>query len=193
MVIVVILNAARNSLSWFMLIIVALGYGVVKPTLGSTMKLCISLSFVYFVCNTLYTAGILVADRNNPVMVLLFVVPLALTMTVFYVWTLSALSATMQHLVIRRQTHKVKMYRNLWRLLMGSVGIIAIFLVVTTINFRQIRDAGFYSDHWMSLWFLTDGWTSILYLSVFVVLAFIWRPTQNNARYPLILAMVVLF
>ena len=37
MIIVAILNAGRNSFSFFLLLIVCMGYGVVKPSLGKTM------------------------------------------------------------------------------------------------------------------------------------------------------------
>ena len=37
LVVVAVLNAVRNSFSFFLLLIVCMGYGVVKPSLGRTM------------------------------------------------------------------------------------------------------------------------------------------------------------
>lgn len=53
LVVVAILNAARNSLSFFMLLITAMGYGVVRPTLGSVMLRVRMLSIIHFVFGVL--------------------------------------------------------------------------------------------------------------------------------------------
>ena len=49
MVLVAILNAGRNSLSFFLLLIVCMGYGVVKPSLGKTMIYVRILAIAHFV------------------------------------------------------------------------------------------------------------------------------------------------
>lgn len=43
------LNAARNSISFFMLLIVCMGYGVVRPSLGATMLRVRILALVHFI------------------------------------------------------------------------------------------------------------------------------------------------
>lgn len=44
-----VLNAARNSISFFLLCIVCMGLGVVRPSLGSLMLRVRILAFVHFV------------------------------------------------------------------------------------------------------------------------------------------------
>lgn len=46
---VALLNAARNSISFFMLLIVCMGYGVVRPSLGSVMIRVRILAVVHFI------------------------------------------------------------------------------------------------------------------------------------------------
>ncbi|KAG0311917.1 hypothetical protein BGZ99_009828, partial [Dissophora globulifera] len=107
LVMVSILNSGRNSLSLFMLLIVSMGYGVVKPTLGSTMKKVIILSLAHFLFGVIYSAGTMSpVDDVSAMIVLMVVVPLALTMTSFYVWTLQSLTTTIATLNLRRQTEK---------------------------------------------------------------------------------------
>lgn len=55
MTIVGILNAGRNSFSFFLLLIVCLGYGVVKPTLGKTMVYVRWLAAAHFVFGLVYS------------------------------------------------------------------------------------------------------------------------------------------
>lgn len=55
LIIVGILNAARNSFSFFLLLIVCMGYGVVKPTLGRTMIWVRWLAAAHFVFGLIYS------------------------------------------------------------------------------------------------------------------------------------------
>jgi len=51
--------------------------------------------------------------------------------------------------------------------------------------FAQISDRAWYADNWQSLWFWREGWMTLLYGVGFMSIAFLWRPTKNNARYGL--------
>lgn len=53
LVLVAVLNAARNSLSFFLLLITAMGYGIVRPSLGSVMLRVRLLAMVHFVFGVL--------------------------------------------------------------------------------------------------------------------------------------------
>lgn len=54
LIVVAILNAARNSFSFFLLLIVCMGYGVVKPTLGRTMVYIRYLAAAHFIFGLIY-------------------------------------------------------------------------------------------------------------------------------------------
>ncbi|TPX35005.1 hypothetical protein SmJEL517_g02519 [Synchytrium microbalum] len=185
LVLVVILNAARNSLSFFMLLVVSLGYGVVKPTLGTTMHRCIGLGCLHFVCGVMYMMGSQVLSDITAVTILIFVLPLAATMTAFYFWILTALTETMKRLELRRQSVKLEMYRNLWRLLSASVVVLVIFFIVNTFNVSYRESPNWMPHYWQWRWFLLEGWLNILYLFVYIGILILWRPTANNSRYGL--------
>ena len=53
LVIVSVLNAGRNSLSFFLLLITAMGYGIVRPRLGGVMMKVRLLALVHFVFGVL--------------------------------------------------------------------------------------------------------------------------------------------
>ncbi|KAG0223414.1 hypothetical protein BGW42_005910 [Actinomortierella wolfii] len=184
LVVVSILNSARISISLFMLLIVSMGYGVVRPTLGSTMKKCIFLAVLHFVFGVIYSAGTMSPVESASTMIILIVViPLALTMTCFYVWILQSLRATIATLTLRRQTVKMQMYQRLWRLLVFSVMALCGLLVVDTLTLMNMNSAEWLPKHWRTKWFLLDGWLNLLYLVVFSIIVFLWRPTDNNKRY----------
>lgn len=65
MVIVAILNAGRNSFSFFLLLIVCLGYGVVKPSLGKTMFIVRGLAVAHFVFGVIYAVASLTITPDS--------------------------------------------------------------------------------------------------------------------------------
>ncbi|CAG8724819.1 4007_t:CDS:10, partial [Dentiscutata erythropus] len=160
---VAVFNAGRNSISFFMLLIVCMGYGVVKPSLGSTMIKCRILTLAHFVFGVIYAAGTLLIDPETASpLVFLVIFPLALTMTTFYVWTLQSITNTLQTLEIRRQTVKSLMYKRLYRLLVFSVTVLAIFFVINMFNYVHRENADWIPNNWQKTWFLLDGWLNEL-------------------------------
>ncbi|KAK9478580.1 lung seven transmembrane receptor-domain-containing protein [Lipomyces japonicus] len=184
MVFVAILNAFRNAFTFFLLLIVCLGYGVVKPTLGPTMLKCRILAGLHFVFGVVYVISsfVVTPDSAGP-LILLVILPLAGTMTAFYVWILSSLTATIKDLTDRKQTVKALMYRRLWRLLFASILIIFGFFFVNSLIFADRNTPNFVPRHWKSRWFILDGWLNIVYFVDFTIIAFLWRPTANNRRF----------
>ncbi len=65
LVVVAVLNAIRNSFSFFLLLIVCMGYGVVKPTLGRTMIYVRWLAIAHFVFGLVYAITSLVITPDS--------------------------------------------------------------------------------------------------------------------------------
>lgn len=184
MILVSILNAGRNSLSFFLLLIVCMGYGVVKPTLGKTMIYVRILAITHFVFGVIYSiASLSVTPDSAGPLVLLVILPLAATLTAFYVWTLGSLNMTMKDLADRRQKTKFLMYKRLWWCILGSVMVIFGFFFINSISFAGRYEADFVPSHWQTRWFILDGWLNIVYLFDIAFIAYLWRPTANNRRF----------
>ncbi|KAK9369647.1 lung seven transmembrane receptor-domain-containing protein [Lipomyces kononenkoae] len=184
MVFVAVLNAFRNAFTFFLLLIVCMGYGVVKPTLGPTMIKCRILAGLHFVFGVGYAiATFLVTPDTAGPLILLVILPLAATMTAFYLWILSSLTSTIRNLTERKQNVKALMYRRLWRLLFVSILVIFGFFFVNSLLFADRNSPDFIPRHWKSRWFVLDGWLNVVYFVDFLVIAFLWRPTRNNRRF----------
>lgn len=65
MIVVAILNSGRNSFSFFLFLIVCMGYGVVKHTLGKTMIYVRWLAGVHFVFGLIYSVASLTITPEN--------------------------------------------------------------------------------------------------------------------------------
>ncbi|KAK9321232.1 lung seven transmembrane receptor-domain-containing protein [Lipomyces orientalis] len=184
MVFVAILNAFRNAFTFFLLLIVCMGYGVVKPSLGSNMIKCRILAGLHFVFGVVYAiASFLITPDSAGPLILLVILPLAATMTAFYLWILSSLTSTIRDLTERKQNVKALMYRRLWRLLFASILIIFGFFFVNSLIFADRNSPDFIPSHWRSRWFVLDGWLNVVYFFDFLVIAFLWRPTRDNRRF----------
>lgn len=184
MIIVAILNAGRNSFSFFLLLIVCMGYGVVKPSLGRTMIYVRILAIAHFVFGVIYAiASLSITPDSAGPLVLLVILPLAGTLTAFYVWTLNSLNMTMKDLVERRQKTKAMMYKKLWWCILGSIIVIFGFFFINSFAFAGRDNADFVPTHWKTRWFVLDGWLNVVYLFDIAFIAYLWRPTANNRRF----------
>lgn len=184
MIIVAILNAGRNSFSFFLLLIVCMGYGVVKPSLGKTMTYVRFLAIGHFVFGVIYAvASLTITPDNAGPLVLLVILPLAGTLTAFYVWTLNSLNLTMKDLLQRKQSVKAMMYKKLWWCILGSIMVIFGFFFLNSFTFARRSDPDFVPNHWKTRWFILDGWLNLVYFVDITYVAYLWRPTANNRRF----------
>ncbi|KAI1082380.1 lung seven transmembrane receptor-domain-containing protein [Whalleya microplaca] len=184
LVVVAVLNAFRNSFSFFLLLIVCMGYGVVKPSLGKTMVWVRWLAIAHFVFGLVYaiTSLLISPDTAGP-FVLLIVLPLAGTLTAFYVWTLNSLNFTLKDLRERKQTAKEAMYKKLWWCILISILVIFGFFFFNSFSFASASDPDYVPFHWKSRWFVLDGWLNLVYFADVAWVAYVWRPTANNRRF----------
>lgn len=186
MMLVLIANAARSSVSWFMILITALGYGVVRPSLGNEMYIAMGLTGVLFIADTVYSYISFTSDEDsNDNSVLFSSIPLAVAMTVFYMWIITGLSKTVKSLTDAKQNVKLAMYKNFTNI-MGLCGVllfIALFLNVFMVTKQE--DESWIPYAWKWNWLSSNGVSEMIYLIIFVCLAFLWRPTNNNQRYGL--------
>ncbi|KAJ3481723.1 hypothetical protein NLI96_g7467 [Meripilus lineatus] len=100
LIVVAILDAGRNALSFFLLLVVSLGLSVVKESLGRTMLRCQILAVAHFIFGVLYAVGIveLELELASPFVLLIFVIPLAFTLSGFLLWILYSLNAMFDEL-----------------------------------------------------------------------------------------------
>jgi hypothetical protein len=184
MIITAVLNAFRNSFSFFLLLIVCMGYGVVKHTLGKTMTIVRWLAVAHFVFGVIYAvASLTIRPDDAGPLVLLVILPLSATLTAFYIWTLNSLNLTMKDLLERKQHVKAAMYKKLWWCILGSIVVIFGFFFLNSFSFAGASDPDFAPTHWQTRWFVLDGWLNLVYLADVCFIAYMWRPTANNRRF----------
>lgn len=114
---------------------------------------------------------------------LLIVLPLAATLTAFYVWTLNSLNFTLKDLRERKQHAKESMYKKLWWCILLSILVTFAFFFFNSFTFASASDPDYVPFHWKSRWFILDGWLNLVYFADVAWIAYVWRPTANNRRF----------
>lgn len=114
---------------------------------------------------------------------LLIVLPLAGTLTAFYVWTLNSLNWTLKDLRERKQSAKESMYKKLWWCILLSIIVIFAFFFLNSFSFASASDPDYVPFHWKTRWFVLDGWLNLVYFADVAWVAYVWRPTANNRRF----------
>ncbi|KAG8760678.1 hypothetical protein FRC14_002359 [Serendipita sp. 396] len=184
LIVVTILDAGRNALSFFLLLVVCLGLSVVRDSLGPVMKRAKILTGLHFVFGVLYAIGLVQLDLESTagLLLLMFVIPLAFTLSAFLLWIMHGLTGTITELRQRKQRYKLRMFRRLQLILIAAVIVIAAFFVLSSMSFSSRSDADFAPNSWRWRWWLIDGYLALLYLAIFVATAYLWRPTGSNRR-----------
>ncbi|GAA6107774.1 transmembrane protein 87A isoform X2 [Tachysurus ichikawai] len=173
-----LVSALKRTLARLLVIIVSLGYGIVKPRLGTVMHRVVGLGVLYFAFAAI--EGILrITGGRDSVPSLLT----AIVMTLFdscATWFISfqSLAQTIKTLKLRRNPVKLSLYRHFTNTLIFAVIASVIFMVWTTKKFR-LADC---QADWMELW-VDDAFWRFLFSIILLVIMFLWRPSANNQRY----------
>uniref|UniRef100_A0A671KBT3 Transmembrane protein 87B n=1 Tax=Sinocyclocheilus anshuiensis TaxID=1608454 RepID=A0A671KBT3_9TELE len=171
-----LISALKRTLARLLVIIVSLGYGIVKPRLGTVMHRVVGLGVLYFAFAAI--EGVLrITGAKDSDLALLANIPLALdSLTISHIFV--SLAQTIKTLKLRRNPVKLSLYRHFTNTLIFAVLASIIFMVWTTKKFR-LADC---QADWMELW-VDDAFWRFLFSIILLVIMFLWRPSVNNQRY----------
>jgi hypothetical protein len=129
----------------------------------------------------LYATGLVTLDLESTsgITLLMFVIPLAFTLSGFLLWIMHGLTGTIAELRQRKQRYKLRMFRKLQLILIGAVIIIGAFFVVSSMSFSDrlsegtkakdfalslllIFDLDFAPNSWRWRWWLIDGYLALV-------------------------------
>jgi Lung seven transmembrane receptor len=125
-----------------------------RPSLGPAMWRCRILGIAHFVFGIMFAiAAMLITPESASPWVLLVIVPLTVTTTIFYVWIIGSINTTIRELAERKQTVKMTMYKRVWGLLLWSVFVLISFLFLNVMAFAQSTGDSFAPLNWKSRWY----------------------------------------
>lgn len=174
------LGSLRKSVSRVLVLIVAMGYGVVRPTLGGLSGKVLALGLSYF-----FAVGLLDVMQNVGAIDdlssserLFLVLPVAVIDAVFILWIFSSLSKTLAILQSKRSSSKLDLYR---RFTNGMA--LAVLVAVAWIGYEMYtRLSDPFNEKWRADW-ITGCFWHLLQFVLLCAICVLWAPSQNPTRF----------
>jgi len=185
-VMALLFGALKRAVSRILVMLVALGYGVVRPSLGEEMHRVLYLGGAYFALSFVYSLLLgfssntrRVADSDyDLVSVLVFL--LAMVDTTFYVWIFSSINNLLTSLQARKQGVKYLLYLQFRTVLLVLLACTCLWALYSSVIF--LNDSGGSNPHWRMKWTIDALW-ELIYFAIFVAIAVLWAPSRNAQRY----------
>jgi hypothetical protein len=173
-------RVGKQAVGRFVVLVVCMGYGVVRPTLDGVKQYLAGVIAFFSVSSCVYeiVSVVGVTRELERVFVLMVIMPVAFADALIYMWIFGALNDTMAHLRQRRQAIKLRMFAKFSGVLAFSVvGAVVLIIAQVADIYLQLR-----TDQWRSYWVLLAVW-HIFAAVVLSAIAYIWRPNENNRSY----------
>ncbi|XP_061693550.1 transmembrane protein 87A isoform X1 [Syngnathoides biaculeatus] len=172
-----LVSALKRTIARLLVIIVSLGYGIVKPRLGTVMHRVVGLGVLYLVFAAIEGVLRITGGRDNgPALITAIVLAVLDSFIICYIFV--SLAQTIKTLKLRKNPVKLSLYRHFTNTLVFAVIASIIFMAWTAKKFRL---ADCQSD-WIELW-VEDAFWRFLFSLILLVIMFLWRPSANNQRY----------
>jgi len=181
---VVFLANVRKTASRVLVLLVSMGFGVVKWTLGTT-RIKIGLLAVFYMFFSFLVqvikeiSDISQKEEVSQFVVLFVIIPASILDATFYYWIILSLIRTMQQLTLRRQILKLQMYKIFFSVLVIA-GLLsgAMILYGGYLNYIAKERVA-----WQHEWIVDTAFWESLFWGITTVIAILWRPRANNTRY----------
>ncbi|KMT04801.1 hypothetical protein BVRB_7g169740 [Beta vulgaris subsp. vulgaris] len=170
----------KRTVSRLIILMVSMGYGVVRPTLGGITSKVIMLGGTFFLASEVLelveNVGT-ISDLSGKAR-LFMVLPVALLDAFFILWTFNSLSATLNKLQARRMNAKLDIYRKFTNALVVAVVVSAGWIFYEL----YIEANDIYNENWQNAWIIPAFWQALSF-SLLSVICILWAPSQNSTRY----------
>ncbi|KAL4656171.1 transmembrane protein 87A [Arapaima gigas] len=173
-----LLSALKRSLARILVLIVSLGYGIVKPRLGTTVHRLVAVGLLYLLFSSV--EGVLRVTGSFYGTVAL-VANLSLSLIdscVMCGHIFISLSQTTRLLKLRRNVVKLSLYQHFTNTLIFSVLASIIFIIWTTKVFKLVDC----QTGWRDLW-VDDAFWRLLFSTILLVIMVLLRPSANSQRF----------
>ncbi|RWR95872.1 transmembrane protein 87B-like protein [Cinnamomum micranthum f. kanehirae] len=173
-------GAIKRTISRIIILMVAMGYGVVRPTLGGLTSKVIMLGATFFLASEVLelVENVGTIDDISGKARLFLVLPVAILDTFFILWIFNALTQTLNKLQARRMLTKLDIYRKFTNAL-GVTVIVSVGCICYELYFKS---TDVYNERWQTAWIIPAFW-QVLSFSLLCVICALWAPSQNSMRY----------
>mmetsp|Transcript_3954 Transcript_3954/g.6762 ORF Transcript_3954/g.6762 Transcript_3954/m.6762 type:complete len:591 (-) Transcript_3954:625-2397(-) len=191
-----LLGTFKQALSACLIVMVSLGWGVVRDNLGSNLLWILILGTCYVLADTAYEFfPIFFNPAENQTMdqdatkkfikfetIIKFVVDVICVL--FYLWILDSLNCTMQYLENMNQSMKLLRYLRLRCLLLFSILFGFVWFVFGAVNEMMEESILEEQQEWT-----VKALNELNYLALLVGVAILWRPDPNAKEFAYVMEL----
>jgi hypothetical protein len=191
----IFMGAVKRGISRCLIVMVALGWGVVRDSLGSAMRMIVVLGAVYvgvsaaqslmliFAVEDMKTLSFEEEEELFDVVTVLTFVTAALDV-IFIMWILDALNGTMEYLENMNQSRKLMRYLRLRCIFLFSILFAVVWAVFSLVDTYDEEGIVREEQEWV-----IDAATELNYLFVLVAVAVLWRPNPSAKEYAYVMEL----
>jgi hypothetical protein len=182
----IFVGVAKRATSRVLITLVALGYGVVRPSLGEDMNKVLILGGSYFVPSLIYTFYTSSSTYSGPIdddsfdFIALCVYLLAMVDTAFYIWIFKSINSLLVSLASKQQGVKYLLYKNFRSVLFALLFFTVVWGLYSSVIF--MNDASGANLNWKERWTVDALW-ELIYFVILVAICILWAPSYNSQRY----------
>ena len=169
----------KRTVSRMLVIVVSLGFGIVKPRLGQKLYQVLGVGFVYFIVALLLKVlekDVYYSSSSREGWLLMFMPLLFIDMFILY-WVLRSLMQTLKTLRLRRNVAKLSLYRHFTNIIV-LCALVSLGMSIYILYYHELGC----SENFANNWFETACWP-LLFSLILLVIMVLWRPSGNNKRY----------
>uniref|UniRef100_A0A8D8LB16 Transmembrane protein 87A n=1 Tax=Cacopsylla melanoneura TaxID=428564 RepID=A0A8D8LB16_9HEMI len=170
-----LVSCAKRTVARMLVIVVSLGFGIVKPRLGAMLHRVVVVGVLYFGLATLEAYLRIYDERNN---IMLSSIPLALLDSTICWWIFTSLVHTTRTLRLRHNLVKLSLYTHFMHTLTFAVLSSVVFMLYSISQHRVAECV----TRWKELW-IDDAYWHLLFSLILIVIMILWRPMNNSQRY----------
>ncbi|XP_053612552.1 transmembrane protein 87A [Plodia interpunctella] len=172
------LSIGKRALARMLVIIVSLGFGIVKPRLGPALQRVLAAGALWFALSGASAWLRLQHRARSNRTLLLSEAPLSLLDSAICWWVFVSLAHTMRTLQLRRNAIKLSLYKHFTNTLVFAVISSVVFMLYSIKSYRVLDCITDWKEVWMD-----EAYWHMLFCAVLAAIMVLWRPTNNNQRY----------
>ncbi|XP_039120502.1 LOW QUALITY PROTEIN: transmembrane protein 87A-like [Dioscorea cayenensis subsp. rotundata] len=173
-------GAVKRTVARVLILVVSMGFGVVRPTLGGLTSKVMMLGATFFLASEVLEVAEnvgAVSDLSGKARLFL-VFPVALLDGFFILWIFRSLYKTLDKLQARRMAAKLEIYMK-FRNALAAATIVSVCWICFEVYFKSTDG---YNERWENAWIIPAFW-HVLSFSLLCVVCALWSPSQNSMRY----------
>ncbi|URE07684.1 lung seven transmembrane domain containing protein [Musa troglodytarum] len=173
-------GAVKRTVSRVLVLIVSMGYGVVRPTVGGLTSKVTLLGGTFFgaseILGLVENVGTVSDVSGKPRLFL--ALPVGVLDAFFIIWIFTSLSKTLKRLQARRMSGKLEIYRKFTYAL-----IVTVLVSVAWTGFElYFKATDAHGQRWQGAWMISALW-QVLSFTLLCVICALWAPSQNSMRF----------